>query len=220
MISNEEKYFCLVESLQLLACKYDIQKKVLPDFVCLEDEIQSIFEKSYGYAKALGGKFDKNAFDLIEQIYIRFENIPDDDAFWEEGSLASHTEWIELRALASEAIKLLGEMIKPPKLNWRDYEKDVRRILDKKGKLDIIPDIIEGRWLTVSIIGDPDGLRYLATLLNWLADVDQEQVNMPDGEREHIHLHSETQLGRRSCEVELCRADAKGTGKLPDFMLD
>ena len=88
----------------------------------------------------------------------------------------------------------------------------------KQGKIDIYPQIIDGNLVTISIIGDPDGLRYMARLLDYLADYDQEKSQDPIGTREHIHLHRNEQLGDYSCEVELCRADAKGTGELPEFM--
>ncbi len=92
------------------------------------------------------------------------------------------------------------------------------KIPKKKGKLDIYPEIYGGSALNVRICGDPDGLRYLAQLLTNLANYDQNCDNAPDGSREHVHLHKQCQLGDYSCEVEICRADAKGTGALPDFM--
>ncbi len=73
------------------------------------------------------------------------------------------------------------------------------------------------------IAGDPEGLRSLARLLMWLADVDQEShPTMPDGERCHVHLHagepieSFNSLTRFSEETELCRLDAQGTGEFPE----
>jgi hypothetical protein len=84
-------------------------------------------------------------------------------------------------------------------------------------------------WLEIStsrngafIGGDPDGLRSLAKLLTWLADVDQEAIaGMPDGERCHVHLHAHepvesfNSLTCFSLETEVCRLDAKGTHSFP-----
>ncbi len=93
------------------------------------------------------------------------------------------------------------------------------KLPENKGKLDIYSDIVEDNITTVTIIGDPDGLRYLSELLQALADYDQDNHhNLPKSEREHVHLHAKCQLGKHSCEVEVCRADAKGTGELPEFM--
>lgn len=74
----------------------------------------------------------------------------------------------------------------------------------------------------VFIGGDPDALRSLATLLVWLANVDQESLpNQPAAARLHVHLHARDVAGfnsltRFSTETELCRLDAKGTGDFPE----
>jgi len=68
----------------------------------------------------------------------------------------------------------------------------------------------------VFIGGDPKGFRSLARLLNFLADVNQDELKqLPDGERDHTHLHPGSQLGMNSEEVEICRLDAKGKGDFP-----
>jgi hypothetical protein len=72
----------------------------------------------------------------------------------------------------------------------------------------------------IFIGGDPQGLRSLAKLLAWLADIDQASYpTMPDGERVHVHLHCDApyaQLTQFSVPTELCRLDAKGTVEFPD----
>jgi hypothetical protein len=92
-----------------------------------------------------------------------------------------------------------------------------KRKSKKKCFLNIYPEITDGRLIAVNIDGNPEGLRYLAEVLNKLADINQEKCDIPRGEREHIHLHKNYQLCEHSCEVEICRADAKGTGELPDY---
>ena len=68
----------------------------------------------------------------------------------------------------------------------------------------------------IFIGGDPPGLRSLAKLLNFFAEVDQEKIPyMPDGERDHTHLRPGGQLSENSLETEICRLDAKGTGEFP-----
>jgi hypothetical protein len=90
-----------------------------------------------------------------------------------------------------------------------------------KGRLWVIPSIELGHEARVWVGGDPEGLRSLAANLAYLAGVDQEAVGVPRGERDHIHLSPKRrfsdfgELGTFSCEVELCRADASGTGEIP-----
>ena len=68
----------------------------------------------------------------------------------------------------------------------------------------------------IFIGGDPQGLRSLAELIKFLADVNQEEISyMPDGERNHIHLQSGFPLSKNSTDTEICRLDAKGTGEFP-----
>jgi hypothetical protein len=89
---------------------------------------------------------------------------------------------------------------------------------EKAGRIEIFPKIEDGCMISIVIIGTPDGLTYLARLLEHTANDDQGESYIPIGERQHIHLHAGSQLGNHSCEVEICRADAKGTGELPAYM--
>ncbi len=92
------------------------------------------------------------------------------------------------------------------------------------GHLDIIvaehEDELDGvkiQWKEVLIHGDPDGLKSLAKLLLKLSDLNQENnVGLPFGAREHIHLRPKFDLANSSEEVILGRLDAKGTGAFYD----
>jgi len=89
----------------------------------------------------------------------------------------------------------------------------------KKKYLEIYPEILYGNKIKINIVGNPKGLLYLAGLLTELANVDQEKVeDLPVGDREHTHLYSLNDLNEHSCEVEICRADAKGTGEYPEYL--
>ena len=55
------------------------------------------------------------------------------------------------------------------------------RIPENKGKLDIYSKNNKDNSPEVTIIGDPDGLRYLSGLLKALADYDQESRDIPKG---------------------------------------
>jgi len=96
------------------------------------------------------------------------------------------------------------------------WVNDVRGSPRIEGKLEIATSDTG-----IFIGGDPKGLRSLAELLAWVANVDQGCLShMPDGERFHVHLYPEDAqgFGTLTCfseETELCRLDAKGTGDLP-----
>lgn len=65
----------------------------------------------------------------------------------------------------------------------------------------------------ILIHGDPEGLRSFATLLNKIADLNQEvQEDWPVGTREHYHLRPNLELGKSSVTTIVGRLDAKVTG--------
>jgi hypothetical protein len=97
------------------------------------------------------------------------------------------------------------------------HQVDYPGVPEHKGLLAITTQIHFGREVSVAIVGDRDGLRYLASILRYFADMDVDKKNLPDGERAHIHLHPGYQLIENSCDVEICRAEAKGTNELPAY---
>ncbi|HMG81974.1 MAG TPA: hypothetical protein VK559_02985 [Ferruginibacter sp.] len=70
------------------------------------------------------------------------------------------------------------------------------------------------KWRDILIHGDPEGLKSLAKILLEIADLNQDNIlELPIGEREHIHLQPKYDLSASSEEVIIGRLDAKGTGK-------
>jgi hypothetical protein len=79
-----------------------------------------------------------------------------------------------------------------------------------------------GKGKTVALYGDPKGLRFLATLLNDVADVDQTQIpnnNCPQGIGTHYHVyeHDGRHVHPKSNDLLVGRLDAKGTGSFEWF---
>ena len=92
------------------------------------------------------------------------------------------------------------------------------------GHLDIFiadnKDEFEGevtQWQDLLIHGDPEGLKSFAKLLIRIADLNQDHIiDLPIGEREHIHLRPNVDISKSSIEVIVGRLDAKGTGAFYD----
>ena len=89
-----------------------------------------------------------------------------------------------------------------------------------KGKLAIYPKIVYGRSCEIEIVGDPEGLLYLSGLLRQLAEMNQDDMPIPNGAYAHLHIRPECELAYHSTEVTLSRADAKGTGMLLELFDD
>ena len=96
---------------------------------------------------------------------------------------------------------------------------NINRMPEQMGRCEISTITYHEEMTAVDICADPDGFRYLASLFTWMADIDLGKVDIPLGAREHIHLHANDQLSSGSCEVTITRADAKGSGQLPDSNL-
>ncbi len=85
------------------------------------------------------------------------------------------------------------------------------------GRLAVFPTVYEGHQVLVSVVGDAEGLRYLSKLLAYMADLEIAKQQMPPGERAHVPLFPGRQLIAHSCNVEICRAEAKDTGAVPPY---
>jgi hypothetical protein len=83
-----------------------------------------------------------------------------------------------------------------------------RKCPPAKGKLCIYPAISYGKILSIKIIGDRKGLKYLAALAEYLAELDLEKMDIPTGGSAHLHLKPEVHIGWNSSDVVVCRAEA------------
>ncbi len=72
---------------------------------------------------------------------------------------------------------------------------------EKKGYVTVYPEIHDNRSIGCTIDGDAEGLRYLASWLEWLADQDSDT----SGICPHEHLHRSCQLADDSCEVLIAK---------------
>jgi hypothetical protein len=79
-----------------------------------------------------------------------------------------------------------------------------------------------GKGKTTEILGDPEGLRFLANLLNEVADVDQTKIpdlNCPVGTGVHYHVYkADRHLHPKSNELVVGRLDGKITGSHKWFL--
>jgi hypothetical protein len=105
-------------------------------------------------------------------------------------------------------------------------ENDTSPYPEIKGRIWVRPEIDDGHEISVWIGGDPDGLRSFGELMIFLAEADQRREGVPDGEHDHFNLfpkglHGQSYgLAGGSCTVEICRADAAGTGEIYPHLLE
>jgi len=68
-----------------------------------------------------------------------------------------------------------------------------KKIPSKSGYITAYPEILDNRHIGFTIDGDAEGLRYLASLLNWVAD--QESFDKDGGICAHVTPTSNLPVG-------------------------
>ncbi|PYF69368.1 hypothetical protein [Pedobacter nutrimenti] len=111
-----EHYIKVVESLRLLSSSYEDQKKYLPDFADVPDDVTSSFENAFILIPSLieKGEFSYKAIASIIRVYNKMEwclrNVDLDDF--------SNMEWNKLRELSKETLSVLDEPIQQPNMKY------------------------------------------------------------------------------------------------------
>jgi hypothetical protein len=91
---------------------------------------------------------------------------------------------------------------------------------ESRGRIWVVPEFEDASRLQLNIIGDPEGLQYLADSFAYLARFEQEAKGQPSGTRAHLHFYPKRpgvslgELGAPSCPVHVWRADAAHTGEI------
>ena len=85
-----------------------------------------------------------------------------------------------------------------------------------RGRIWVTPGIQYLREVRVEILGDPEGLEYLAEVMKYVSEIDQRTACVPRGERYRLRLDPGVELEEYSCYVDIIRADATGTGEYPE----
>jgi len=100
----EDNYNFFFDSVTILGSSFEDQKKILPDYVDIGDDIISDFENAFLLLPELieNGKFSYNAIAMILRLYNQVQwclrNISLDDF--------SSQEWDNVRELAKKVIQI------------------------------------------------------------------------------------------------------------------
>lgn len=116
MMKQENTYKMLIESLKLLALSYEEQKKSLPDFADVPEDVVSSFENSFLLLPNLIEKdmFSNSGLASLLRVYNSIQwcvrNVDLDDF--------ANEEWNKVRNLSKETLKLMGEPIEKPDMDY------------------------------------------------------------------------------------------------------
>ncbi|MFY0256511.1 hypothetical protein ACDQ55_21465 [Chitinophaga sp. 30R24] len=117
------EYKSLIESLKLLACSYDEQKLLLPNFVDVQDEVLNTFYESFLLLPVLieSNYMSMRAIAAIVRLNNWITLTEQDGASMNLISFKEGSEWNKVRALAKKALDELNEGLTLPDLssiNW------------------------------------------------------------------------------------------------------
>lgn len=115
-MEQENAYKRIIESLKLLALSYEEQKKCFPDFVDVPDDVVSSFENSFLQLPILveKGMFSNCGLASLLRVYNLIQwcirNLDLDDF--------SNDKWNKVRELSKETLRLIGEPLKNPDMDY------------------------------------------------------------------------------------------------------
>jgi len=115
MMTPQQQYQILVQSLRLVAAPKDQQIAALPSFVFPTDEVATSFGDAFLLVSQLaeGGFITREAVEALTDLDRWFSSMPKDGSVAEVDSLESHNFWQTARELASNALAKLGEEKSP-----------------------------------------------------------------------------------------------------------
>ncbi|MBL6991826.1 MAG: hypothetical protein ISR65_18735 [Bacteriovoracaceae bacterium] len=118
-------YKRLTEVLKLISADFNTQKRSLPDFVHVPDEIALNFDEIYIFVNSL---YDKKFIDIehlnkLKEINSNFNKMDSNKKLWNLNSLKTSSEWQDLRETASKLLYSLKVQQTSPDLFWINYKK-------------------------------------------------------------------------------------------------
>jgi hypothetical protein len=107
----KNQFNLLVDSLKLLSSCYEDQKKSLPDFVNIKDEVISSFEDAFLLMPQLIEKdyVTKKSIISIIRCYNWMELVNRDETIADKESFINHDKWQKIRYLARKALEDIND---------------------------------------------------------------------------------------------------------------
>lgn len=119
MLTSNQRFRYVVESLRLVAAPAVQQMSVLPDFVSATDEVSTTFGDAYLPVPQLvaEGMIGSEAAALLASLDDWFDRMPTDGSICGNESLGTHEFWETARRFANAALRSLGEEAGKPELS-------------------------------------------------------------------------------------------------------
>jgi hypothetical protein len=125
MHSAETFLDMLIQSLRLVASDAEMQMGVLPKYVHVPDEVVSIFDDSYILLDQVieAGLVTPDQAEAVHELNRHMDemSLANDPDLWTLEAIKTHPKWVQMRALASNALVQLKADTGRPTLGWITY---------------------------------------------------------------------------------------------------
>jgi|GEM_PF-4659103 len=113
-------YRSLIDAVRLVASDYSQQVAVFPNFVCVPDEIASIYGDAYLAARHIVPDSEPRptVSRALAELDEQFDQMSKDSELWTLEALSNQPEWENSRATARRILSELNEALVPPTLDW------------------------------------------------------------------------------------------------------
>lgn len=115
----------LIESVELLAADFDVQRKALPAFVPVPDEVALTFESAMATIDQIGdaGLLTRKQIELLEKINGILDTMSGSghESFWTPDAMRHDPTWNDVRILARKILHSLNQQLREPALGWLRY---------------------------------------------------------------------------------------------------
>lgn len=118
-----------MDSLRLIAAPAPVQRRVLPAFVVVTDEIMSAFEDAFLLLPQLegSGALSAEAAAKVRDLDAHLVAVPADGSIEDPATLDWHDFWNQARRLAVDALQALDEEVRPPEFEGIAWVEGVAR---------------------------------------------------------------------------------------------
>lgn len=115
----------LIESVELLAAEFDVQRKALPAFVLVPDEVALTFDGAMATFDQIrdAGLLTSTQIELLNRIATILDTMSETghESFWTPDAMKYDPTWNKIRTLARKALRLLDQQVRDPDLGWMHY---------------------------------------------------------------------------------------------------
>jgi len=118
------QYKILVDALKLTGLSFEKQKEFLPEYANIKDDVVSVFVNAFYVLPQLMDRQEVSfgAVNKILHCYVQMDLNLSIEERASDTAFANHKAWEQVRELAIEALKEMGEPIEAPPVDSIDFD--------------------------------------------------------------------------------------------------